>query len=187
MNRRSFVKYFKVEAPDAATAEEVLWTKDAVGDYLESGGYWDGLLRQYELYVSMADKVSDRRSQANAFFLTLNTGVVVAAAGFIDADYRPVRTLTIVALVALVGQSVAWFYTLRSYRQLNSAKFMVVGLLEKKLPARPYSDGEWAAIGKGKNPALYWPLTKIETFVPLLFLLLYSGLAVSQLIAIVCD
>ena len=46
------------------------------------------LLEQYKLYVEMADRISQRRGAANTFFLTFNTAVVGALAGF----YKDVPT-----------------------------------------------------------------------------------------------
>ena len=40
------------------------------------------LLEQYKIYVEMADRISHRRAVANTFFLTFNTAVVGALAGF---------------------------------------------------------------------------------------------------------
>ena len=36
----------------------------------------DALLEQYKLYVEMMDKVSERRGNANSFFITLHTVVL---------------------------------------------------------------------------------------------------------------
>ena len=40
--------------------------------------YDEHLLQQYLLYVQMADKISERRSLANTFFLTANTAILSA-------------------------------------------------------------------------------------------------------------
>jgi len=42
------------------------------------------LIEQYKLYVELMDKVSERRHQANSFFLTVNTILVTALTGFIS-------------------------------------------------------------------------------------------------------
>jgi hypothetical protein len=42
--------------------------------------------------------------------------------------------------------SVAWWFLLRSYRDLNPAEFRVILDLEKLMPARIYAD-EWAPAG----------------------------------------
>ena len=55
---------------------EALWNEDPS----PSGS--DRLLEQYKLYVEMADRISQRRGAANTCFLTFNTAVVGALAGF---------------------------------------------------------------------------------------------------------
>jgi len=67
----------------------------------------------------------------------------------------------------------AWFWLIRSYRQLNTAKFQVIGALEERLPASPYWRAEWFALGEGKDKSKYWPLTHLEQWVPLLFVAIY--------------
>ena len=60
--------------------------------------------------------------------------------------------------VALLVQCGAWFLLVRSYRQLNSAKYIVIGVLEERLPGSPYWNAEWKALGEGKDKAKYWPI-----------------------------
>ncbi|WP_419150647.1 RipA family octameric membrane protein [Nocardia vinacea] len=59
------------------------------------------------------------------------------------------------------------------HRVHNSAKYLVVGALEERLPASPFWRAEWWSLGEGKNRALYWPLSHIEQSVPRLFGLVY--------------
>ncbi len=74
----------------------------------------------------------------------------------------------------LVTQCLAWFWLLRSYRQLNSAKFAVIGTMEERLPASPYWLAEWAALGEGKDPSRYWPLSHVEQWIPWAFAVAYT-------------
>lgn len=135
--------------------------------------YDAALLEQYKLYVEMADRISARRGLTNTFFLTINTGI----AGLIAALHSfPTGTRAwwlAIPLVVILGQCYAWFYIVRSYRQLNGAKYRVVGALEEQLPASPFWRAEWWALGEGKDRALYWPLSHIEQWVPILFALTY--------------
>ena len=138
----------------------------------------DAVLEQYRLYIEMADRVSARRGLANSFFLPLNTGIftLIAALGDHVAEAEPWWLVT--PLVAVLGQCFAWFYMLRSYRLLNSAKYEVVGALEERLPASPFWRAEWWALGEGKDRSRYWPLSHIEQWMPVLFAAAYlSGFA----------
>ena len=49
----------------------------ATGSTMQDTGLRATLLEQYKLYVEMANAVSTRRERANAFALSMNTGVVV--------------------------------------------------------------------------------------------------------------
>lgn len=134
------------------------------------------LLEQYKLYVQMADKISERRQAANAFFLTINSAIVsILAIAWPRLD-DPLRVgwHILVGVCGLV-LSYSWYHLIRSYRDLNSGKFRVVHAIEKMLPIRPY-DAEWTAVGRGENSKLYLPFTHIETKVPWVFLVIYVGL-----------
>lgn len=133
------------------------------------------LLEQYKLYVEMADRISQRRGAANTFFLTFNTAVVGALAGFFEHVPNEVSVAMYAATAML---SIAWAILLRSYRNLNTAKFKVIGVLEERLPANPYYKAEWKALGEGKDWSKYIPLSVIETVVPAVFFLIYAYLFV---------
>ncbi len=146
---------------------KVLWNEE----FADSGS----LLEQYKLYVEMADRISQRRGAANTFFLTFNTAVVGALAGFYK-DVPPDVSVAMYAAAAVL--SIAWGVLLRSYRNLNTAKFKVIGMLEERLPANPYYKAEWKALGEGKDLRRYIPLSAIETVVPAVFFLIYIYLFV---------
>jgi hypothetical protein len=146
---------------------EVLWNDE----FADSGR----LLEQYKLYVEMADRISQRRGAANTFFLSFNTAVVGALAGFFDKVPLKVSVAMYVAAAVL---AIAWAVVLRSYRNLNSAKFKIIGVLEERLPANPYYRAEWKALGEGKDLRKYIPLSAIETVVPAVFFLIYLYLFV---------
>jgi hypothetical protein len=145
--------------------------------------YQSAIIEQYKIYVEMADRVSARRALANTFFLTLNTAIFTAI-GVLWKDRPQASTwLLLFPLVALVGECLAWYWLLRSYRQLNAAKWTVVGALEERLPASAYSRGEWKALGEGNDPYRYWPLTHIEQWIPVLFAACYVGGFLAVLLA----
>jgi len=131
-------------------------------------------LEQYKLYVEMADRTSARRQTANSFFLSLNTAMV-ALLGYLRTAQQNSGVGQLYWLVAAAGIILAymWYRSLRSYRDLNSAKFEVIHEIEQALPLRPY-DREWDKVGRGKNPKLYLPFTSVEIGVPWVFLVLHS-------------
>src|ERR1700737_4326143 len=98
----------------------------------------DAKLALFELYLATAEKVSDRRVQANARMLSVNSAIV-ALYGYLQADKMAVGTAqkavwlwAIPAAGAIV--CLAWAALLASYRKLNCAKFEVLMQLETDLP-----------------------------------------------------
>jgi uncharacterized membrane protein YuzA (DUF378 family) len=142
---------------------------------------WDKqLYEQYELYVELMDKVSERRNQANTQFLTANTGLVglyvVALALLADLNILnnsfTLRLLTAVVGVCGILICLFWFALINSYRNLNTGKFAVIHELEQRLPARLY-EAEWIGMRKGKSLTSYIPLTHIEIGIPIVFAVIY--------------
>ncbi len=144
--------------------------------------YKDHLLTQYQLYVDNMEKISDRRQNANNYFITINTvlisfiGVLLQAKLFESIPW--IKSL--VALVGIIICVVFWFL-LRSYRQLNTGKFKVIHEIEQQLPASIY-DYEWKILGEGKNRTLYFPFSHIEMVIPWVFGIVYIILGILLLI-----
>jgi hypothetical protein len=127
-----------------------------------------GFLDQYKLAVEMADRVSARRGAANSFFLTVNTALTALLGGTDLRWYVPV------AGIAFAG---TWSALLRSYSDLNRAKFAVILQMEERLPVRLYGD-EWSILKPTATPApsrlsRYRELGQVERLVPGLFALMY--------------
>ncbi|GAA5702566.1 RipA family octameric membrane protein [Streptomyces avermitilis] len=156
--------------------EDALWNTDVgAADYSEaSDRYRQAVLEQYKLCVEMADRVSSRRNLTNTFFLSLNSAVVAVFAAVSGGAAAGVSVwLSVAGLVILLAQCAAWFVMVRSYRQLNSAKYAVIGAFEERLPAYAYSRAEWGALGEGRDWRKYLPLTHVEQWVPVTFALAY--------------
>ena len=136
--------------------------------------YHDHLLEQYKIYVATAESVSTKRGLSNTFFLSLNTFILTGLTILYENGFKfdPVWIIIFPA-IALLTLCWAWWRLNVSYKQLNSAKFKVIDAFEEHLPARPFVSTEWERLGKGKNPALYKPLTDIENWVPGIFASLY--------------
>ena len=140
------------------------------------GNYPEHLLEQYKLYVDMADRISQRRQSAHGFFLTVNTGLI-AFLGWSLIGGKGVLDPILFIVVAVVGivLSASWYMLMRSYLNLNTAKFEVINLMEGYLPVRPYG-AEWYALGEGHDASRYRPFTKIESLIPGAFGLLHLAL-----------
>lgn len=149
------------------------------------------LLEQYKLYVEMADRISSRRQSANSFFLSVNTAII-ALISYIN--WESTNDSSFYWLVSLAGMALCfmWYRLVRSYKDLNAAKFKVIHEMEAKLPVAPY-DSEWEKVGKGKNSKLYIPFTYIEIYIPWVFFVIhafvfFNGLRILDLIMwLICN
>ena len=137
------------------------------------GEYSKVLLDQYKLYVEMTDRVSQRRGAANTFYITVNAAILTIS------SWSAENFGFLIYLISFVGVllCVFWFLTIRSYRQLNNAKFIVIHEIEKELPLNLYSY-EWEMLMKGRSLNNYWPLSHIEYYVPLAFGVFYILLSI---------
>ena len=161
----------RVRLGTEVTLSERLWT-EGVGPEQYGGDeskYRAAILDQYKLYCEMADRISQRRALANTFFLTLNTTIFTVLGLVWKGGVDVAAGVLLLPLVVVLGQCFAWYYIVRSYRQLNTAKYEVVGALEERLPASPYWRAEWYALGEGKDRSKYWPLSHVEQWIPVLF------------------
>lgn len=132
---------------------------------------WHGhLLDQYKLYVEMADRISQRRATANTYFLSLNSAIIAFVGYLTSKDSTELLWILAVAGIVL---SILWRSIITSYRNLNTAKWAIVHLIEKRLPISPY-DAEWELVKRGTSDKDYKPISHIEGNVPWIFLGLHA-------------
>jgi hypothetical protein len=147
-------------------------------------GLPENYVELYKIAVEMADRISARRGVANSFFLTVNTGIVAVLSS------RDVRWYLAVAGIVF---SVTWWALLRSYRELNRAKFDVILAMEERLPVRVFGD-EWdrlrsepASFGVRRGALRPWlrqyrELGRVERIVPWVFVVIYLAEILRQLV-----
>jgi hypothetical protein len=158
---------------DKPTHQLIQHSKETYGDSFKVH-----LFEQYKMYVESAEKISERRVSANNYLLTVNAFLVTLLGLLTASPYKGVWTI----LVSLAGilVSFTWYRITISYRDLNTVKFKVIHEIEQEMPAALY-DYEWhkAQEGQGK---VYHPLTHLERWVPVFFMLLYVVLMVIGLL-----
>jgi len=160
---------------DTSNPQLIRQTKESYGDTFKAD-----LFEQYKLYVESAEKISERRVSANNYLLTVNA-FLVTLYGLVAAS----RFNTIwMILVPVAGFLVAltWHRIITSYRDLNTVKFKVVHELEQQMPAALY-DYEWHKAGEGRGKA-YHPLSHLERWVPIIFMVLYVLLAILAVLGV---
>jgi len=134
--------------------------------------YIDCLIDQYKVYVQSAEKISDRRFEANKFFLTLNTAII-GAVGFVVVKFSD-EFIFLILLATVIGGFISyyWFRIIKAYKGLNTEKFRLIHAIEKRLPLSLYYT-EWEELGRGKDNKKYQPFTDIEIKIPILFISAY--------------
>lgn len=127
--------------------------------------YKDHLLEQWKTAVEMSSSLSDRRTNSNNIFTTINT-ILIAILTF-KIDQKNV-------LFGVVGIiiCISWICSLENYKKLSSVKFNIINKLEKKLPVNLF-DYEWELVGRGQDKKKYKKMSKIEMFIPYVFIVIY--------------
>ena len=141
--------------------------------------YRDHCLSMYHGFVGSAEKISDRRHSANSYFLTVNTALL-GITGYLQSAGTDLLWLVALAGVVL---SYTWYRLIGSYRSLNTAKFQVIHDIEKQLPFAPF-DAEWEQLKRGKVSAVHIPFSKVESIVPLVFMILHGVAFVAILLTL---
>ena len=140
----------------------------------------DPKLALFELYLATAEKVSDRRVQANAWMLSVNSAIV-ALYGYLQADKGVAvgRTTIWLWAIPIAGSlvSCAWIILLGSYRAMNRAKFAVLEQIEADL-ALPVFARERETYRRDCRI----PLSIVETIIPACFALLYVAMLVAAIV-----
>jgi hypothetical protein len=141
----------------------------------------DPKLALFELYLATAEKVSDRRAQANTWMLSVNSAIV-ALYGYLQADKMAVgATQKAVWLWAIPAAGaivcLAWAALLTSYRKLNMAKFEVLQQIEFDLPIALFTR-EREIYSRNRRRSL----SNIEGLIPGCFALLYAVMLVAAVV-----
>lgn len=142
------------------------------------------LLEMYGISVEMADRISARRGTANAFFVSLETALATVLALFVPRGQELPKVGVLVVAIVGVMLSAVWWMQLRSYRDLNRAKFIGILDIERQLLVQPFAK-EWEELQtdhiKGWR-GRYAELGTSERVVPILFAVLYIAILVYTLV-----
>ena len=157
---------------DTPAPQLIRHTKESYGE-----SFTADLFEQYKLYVASAEQVSERRVSANNYLLTVNAFLVTLYGLLAASKFRGYWAVLVPIAGVLV--SLTWHRIITSYRDLNAVKFKIIHELEQQMPAAIY-DYEWytAEEGRGKT---YHPLSHLERWVPIIFIVLYVVLAIVAL------
>jgi hypothetical protein len=132
----------------------------------------------YKILIDMADKVSQRRQNANNFYLSVNTAITGASA-YLASNANNDVSIIIISIVGFIV-CLLWKRNIDSYKDLNGGKFAVITELEKALPIAPFR-AEWDVLERGKNKKRYRPFHMVEVLVPFIFAGLYFAQCVRSI------
>ena len=121
------------------------------------------ILAQWQTCVEMANSVSQRRDTMNNIFVTVNLAIIAAVS--LTFEFK-----SIFILAAGIVLCILWILFIGNYKLLNAAKFKVIQQIEDKLPVSPFKD-EWEELKKNKR---YKDGTRLETILPIMFMILYA-------------
>ena len=126
------------------------------------GEYDTTVLEQWKTCVEMANNNTEKRTNTNNIFITINAALLAVVS--FSLDYKSI-------ILSLVGVAVCivWLNSIESYKKLSSAKYHIINEIELQLPLKPFTY-EWEVLKKEKK---YLGLTKIEKVLPWLFIFLY--------------
>jgi len=140
--------------------------------------YQNHLFEQYKLFIDSVEKTSDRRQQANNYFITINTALIsMIGLSFQINLFENSPWLKILFAILGIIICFVFYFLIRSYKQLNTGKFAVIHEIEKHLPLALYKY-EWQVLGEGKNKSKYYPFSHVELWIPRIFGILYLALGI---------
>lgn len=135
--------------------------------------YEDHCLKQYEMYVGLTDKTSERRRECNKYFISINS-LLVSLIGIINFSgvFLNVQIIWLIITILFgVILNMIWISLLDSYKNLNDARFHIIHLIEERLPISPFHQ-EWEYV-KNEQEDKYSLLSQKEKNIPWMFIFLY--------------
>jgi len=136
--------------------------------------YQNHFIEQYKIFVESSERITEKRMNTNKFYLALNS-LLFGLATYISFD-KNIVTIILSGIGILI--SFIWKESISSYKELNSAKFKVILDMEKYLPACPFKKEDEHLKG-------YYKITKLEKFVPIIFIILYIILIIVSIIFLI--
>ncbi len=166
---------------DPNAIDTLLYSRNTTHKESHADKYIDHFLEQYRIYIHIFNSTNDRRNKANEFFLGLNTAII-GVLGYLETKGHTSNNSIIFLFAPFVGIAIcySWFQIIKTYRNINRAKFQVIHNVEKSLPISLF-ETEWELLKKGKKENKYFPLSLTERKIPIIFIFLYMAIFISSL------
>jgi hypothetical protein len=142
------------------------------------------LYKQYELYVTLMDKVYERRDNANAFYLSVNSLLITGLTALLTALLNIQNNHMLIVVMASAGLLICWSWrrTILTSKRLIGRKYKIIHLLETKLPARLF-DTEWEMLSQPEHR--YTPFSRIEQTIIYAFMAAYVAVAIFSIVDLI--
>lgn len=137
-------------------------TLESVSKEVYGDNYDAVVLEQWKTCVEMANSNTEKRTNSNNIFITINAALLAVVS--FSLDYK-----SIILSVVGIAVCIVWLYSIENYKKLSSVKYHIVNEIEDRLPLAPFSY-EWEKLNNEKK---YIGLTRIEKVLPWLFAFLY--------------
>ena len=138
------------------------------------------LFELYKFYVDLTDRISQRRAKSNTFFLSIISsfiGLIGFVSPFLNISFKGTTIYLICFFCILL--CLIWYININSYKQLNKLRFTVIQEMEQSL-VFPCFTREWQLLRENKMK--YYRLSKIEKFIPLIFIVPFIFFIIISLI-----
>lgn len=122
------------------------------------------ILEQWKTCVEMANSNTEKRTNCNTIFTTINAALLAVIS--FSLDYKSIALSVIGIVVCIV-----WLSSIENYKKLSRVKYYIVNEIERKLPLATFSY-EWEKLNSEEQ---YIGLTKIEKILPSIFVFFYSA------------
>jgi len=116
------------------------------------------------------------------YLLTVNAALIAAYG--LQSSLTEQTIFAVPIALAGIALSLLSYFIIKSFRDLNTAKFKIIHELEERLPAALYAY-EWQLLEEGRGKA-YWPTTHVEKWMPLVFLAIHALALVTSIYFAAC-
>ena len=143
------------------------------------------LLEIYKLHAELADRVSQRRDGVSRLYVSLLVGLLVFAATVLKFGTDGNNGISADAVLLGTGAlgillAVSWLMVIKSYRELNAGKFIVLQKLESGLPYQFFTK-QFKLSPEEKKISPYWKYSSAAANLPWIWFVAFSLLAIFAL------
>ena len=142
------------------------------------------VLDTYKLHAELADRISQRREGANRLYVSLLVGLLLCAAAILRLDTHGIPKHLVFLCTGILGMALvfSWWIVIRSYRELNRAKYKTLLDLECRHLAyafytkeREFLGGERRDRSRNKRVGVFENILKCLLFCLFVALTWYSA------------